>query len=91
MAYYQAAGRKAGFSGKCLGRITLLSGLRWLVLAAVTVRTICPCVSSGRLTDMRYAPCTYTATCMAFVPGVIFYLSGQKYFVEGIVMTGMKN
>lgn len=31
------------------------------------------------------------ATCMAFVPGLIFYLIGQKYFVEGIVMTGMKN
>ncbi|MBN2049141.1 MAG: carbohydrate ABC transporter permease [Spirochaetales bacterium] len=31
------------------------------------------------------------ATCMSFVPGVIFYLIGQKYFVEGIVMTGMKN
>lgn len=31
------------------------------------------------------------ATCMSFAPGVIFYLIGQKYFVEGIVMTGMKN
>lgn len=31
------------------------------------------------------------ATCMAFVPGVVIYLCGQKYFVEGIVMTGMKN
>jgi len=31
------------------------------------------------------------ATCMAFVPGIFFYLIGQKYFVEGIVMTGMKN
>ena len=31
------------------------------------------------------------ATCMSFVPGIIFYLCGQKYFVEGIVMTGMKN
>lgn len=31
------------------------------------------------------------ATCMAFIPGVIFYLIGQRYFVEGIVMTGMKN
>lgn len=31
------------------------------------------------------------ATCMAFVPGVIIYLCGQKYFVEGSVMTGMKN
>ena len=31
------------------------------------------------------------ATCMAFVPGVIIYLIGQKYFVEGIVMTGLKN
>jgi multiple sugar transport system permease protein len=31
------------------------------------------------------------ATCMSFAPGVIFYLVGQKYFVEGIAMTGMKN
>ncbi len=31
------------------------------------------------------------ATCMSFVPGVVFYLIGQKYFVEGIVMTGLKN
>ena len=31
------------------------------------------------------------ATCMAFIPGLIFYLIGQKYFVEGIVLTGMKN
>ena len=31
------------------------------------------------------------ATCMSFAPGLIFYLIGQKYFVEGIVMTGMKN
>ena len=31
------------------------------------------------------------ATCMSFIPGVVFYLIGQKYFVEGIVMTGMKN
>ena len=30
-------------------------------------------------------------TCMSFVPGVVFYLIGQRYFVEGIVMTGMKN
>jgi multiple sugar transport system permease protein len=31
------------------------------------------------------------ATCMSFMPGLIFYLIGQKYFVEGIVLTGMKN
>ena len=31
------------------------------------------------------------ATCMSFLPGLIFYLIGQKYFVEGIVLTGMKN
>lgn len=31
------------------------------------------------------------ATCLSFIPGIIFYLVGQKYFVEGIVMTGMKN
>ncbi|NLO85150.1 MAG: carbohydrate ABC transporter permease [Clostridiales bacterium] len=31
------------------------------------------------------------ATCMAFIPGVTFYIIGQKYLVEGIVMTGLKN
>lgn len=31
------------------------------------------------------------ATCMSFAPGLIFYLIGQRYFIEGIVMTGMKN
>ena len=31
------------------------------------------------------------ATCMSFLPGVIFFLIGQKYFIEGIALTGMKN
>ncbi|MBO7710490.1 MAG: carbohydrate ABC transporter permease [Lachnospiraceae bacterium] len=31
------------------------------------------------------------ATCMSFAPGILFYLFGQRYFVEGIVLTGMKN
>ena len=31
------------------------------------------------------------ATCMSFLPGIIIYLIGQKQFVEGIVLTGMKN
>ena len=34
---------------------------------------------------------TMAATCLSFAPGVIFYLIGQKYFVEGITMTGLKN
>jgi multiple sugar transport system permease protein len=34
---------------------------------------------------------TMCATCLSFAPGVIFYLIGQRYFVEGITMTGMKN
>lgn len=34
---------------------------------------------------------TMAATCLSFAPGVIFYLIGQKYFVEGITLTGMKN
>ena len=33
----------------------------------------------------------FAATCMTFMPGVVVYLFGQRYFVEGIVMTGMKN
>ena len=31
------------------------------------------------------------ATCLSFIPGIVFYLIGQRYFVEGIVMTGMKD
>jgi multiple sugar transport system permease protein len=31
------------------------------------------------------------ATCMSFLPGVVIYLIGQRHFVEGIVLTGMKN
>lgn len=31
------------------------------------------------------------ATCLSFAPGVMFYMIGQKYFIEGIVMTGIKN
>ena len=33
----------------------------------------------------------FAATVMTFTPGLIVYLIGQRYFVEGIVMTGMKN
>ena len=33
----------------------------------------------------------FAATCLAFVPGILVYLFGQRYFVEGIVMTGLKN
>lgn len=43
---------------------------------------------SGLKADWAKIMC---ATCMAFLPGVIIYLFGQRYFVEGIVMTGMKN
>jgi len=31
------------------------------------------------------------ATCMSFLPGLVFYLVGQKYFVEGIVLSGLAN
>lgn len=33
----------------------------------------------------------FAATCLSFLPGVVVYLLGQRHFVEGIVMTGMKN
>ena len=33
----------------------------------------------------------FAATILTFIPGLLVYLFGQKYFVEGIVMTGMKN
>ena len=33
----------------------------------------------------------FAATCLSFIPGVVVYLLGQRHFVEGIVMTGMKN
>lgn len=31
------------------------------------------------------------ATCLTILPGIIIYLIGQRSFVEGIVLTGMKN
>ena len=31
------------------------------------------------------------ATVLSFIPGIIIYLLGQRQFVEGIVLTGMKN
>jgi multiple sugar transport system permease protein len=34
---------------------------------------------------------TMAATCMTIAPGIIIYLFGQRSFVEGIVLTGMKN
>lgn len=43
---------------------------------------------SGLKADWAKIMC---ATCMAFLPGIIIYLFGQRYFVEGIVMTGIKN
>jgi multiple sugar transport system permease protein len=43
---------------------------------------------SGLKADWAKIMC---ATCLSFVPGVIIFLFGQRYFVEGIVMTGMKN
>ena len=39
-------------------------------------------------TDWKLA---MASTCMSILPGIIVYLVCQKYFVEGIVMTGMKN
>jgi len=33
----------------------------------------------------------FAATVLTILPCLIIYLFGQKYFVEGIVMTGMKN
>ena len=34
---------------------------------------------------------TMVATVLSIIPGLIVYIIGQKYLVEGIVMTGMKN
>ena len=39
-------------------------------------------------TDWRLA---MASTCLSILPGILVYLVCQKYFVEGIVMTGMKN
>jgi len=33
----------------------------------------------------------FAATMLTFIPGLVIYMIGQRYFVEGIVMTGMKN
>ena len=43
---------------------------------------------SGLKADWAKIMC---ATCLSFVPGLVIYLFGQRYFVEGIVMTGLKN
>jgi len=43
---------------------------------------------SGLAADWAKIMC---ATCLSFMPGIIIYLFGQRYFVEGIVLTGMKN
>jgi len=40
--------------------------------------------------DMNW-PLTMMATVLSIIPGLIIYIVGQKYLVEGIVMTGMKN
>lgn len=53
--------------------------------------TIALGLTSFRSTYANDWTLTMCATCLSFLPGVIFYLIGQKYFVEGIVMTGMKN
>lgn len=34
---------------------------------------------------------TMVATVLSILPGLLVYIIGQKYLVEGIVMTGMKN
>jgi len=33
----------------------------------------------------------FAATVMTFIPGLVIYMIGQRHFIEGIVMTGMKN
>jgi len=34
---------------------------------------------------------TMVATVLSIIPGLLIYIFGQKYLIEGIVMTGMKN
>ena len=34
---------------------------------------------------------TMVATVLSIIPGILVYIIGQKYLIEGIVMTGMKN
>lgn len=34
---------------------------------------------------------TMVATILSIIPGLLIYIVGQRYLVEGIVMTGMKN
>ncbi len=43
---------------------------------------------SGLKADWAKIMC---ATCLSFVPGMVIYMFGQKHFVEGIVMTGIKS
>ena len=39
-------------------------------------------------TNWRYA---MAATCLSILPGLIIYMIGQRWFVEGIVLTGLKD
>jgi transcriptional regulator with XRE-family HTH domain len=48
----------------------------------LSIATISKYINGGNVLDENSAK---------IAPGVIFYLIGQKYFIEGIVMTGMKN
>ena len=34
---------------------------------------------------------TMVAAVLSIIPGLLIYIFGQKYLIEGIVMTGMKN
>lgn len=43
---------------------------------------------SGLKSDWAKIMC---ATSLSFLPGMFIYMFGQRYFVEGIVMTGIKN
>ncbi|MDR1706144.1 MAG: carbohydrate ABC transporter permease, partial [Clostridiales bacterium] len=38
--------------------------------------------------DWKYA---MASTCLSIIPGLIVYLIGQRFFVEGIVLTGLKD
>ena len=60
-------------------------------IKAVDMRTIAIGLTIFRGALKSDWPLLMAATCMSFAPGILFYLIGQKYFVEGIVMTGMKN
>lgn len=72
----------------CVGSMLLPSMVTLIPLFVVWAKLGLNIFKGSFNDDWSFILC---ATCLSFIPGIVFYLIGQRYFVEGIVMTGMKN